>query len=365
MKNTRERKTPPEGPMSWKRFFDQLEDIIILLDQQGLIVHANRVMETWTGIKAPSLRGKPLAELSGGFSSPGEFLRFFREAGTLPYWEGPWELRIPGGTALTGRALILRHPGSRDRSEYCFILKEMARVPEAAGQRHHPSVPDPAVSGMVHDLNNFLYPILGFCEFLLEDPGLSPVNRQKVFSMFQAGMSARELISRMLNREGKPDAIPINLSIHEVLNDILAVFEGMKKPDILIRTDLTGDQPLLQARRVELEQILMNLLVNAQEALGDQGTIVLRTRISRPAGVFRCRKPLVEIAVSDNGPGMDRITRNRIFQPHFSTKTSGIRGIGLSNVRTLVNNMEGRIQVDSKPDNGTTFRIFLPLSSGF
>ena len=72
--------------MSWKRVFDQLEDIIILLDEQGRILHTNRVMESWTGIKGPSLRGKPLAELSGGFSSPGEFLRFFREEGTLPYF---------------------------------------------------------------------------------------------------------------------------------------------------------------------------------------------------------------------------------------------------------------------------------------
>ena len=223
--------------------------------------------------------------------------------------------------------------------------------------------------GIAHDLNNVLSPILGFSEMLREDLDESDKNRAPVDEIIRAGIHARDLIRKLLafSRRQALSIMPVNI------NTILKEFENLLRrtirEDIEINIVAAPTLPACMADAGQIEQVVINLAINAADAMPDGGKLTFSTDIEQLDPTLHGMDPemqpgdYVVLTVSDTGHGMDEATCRQIFEPFFSTK--GIRGtgLGLSTVYGIVKQHGGGIRVDSHPGTGSRFSIYLPVCS--
>ncbi len=225
--------------------------------------------------------------------------------------------------------------------------------------------------GIAHDFNNLLMGILGNTE--LAAGGLSPDSeaRTRLHEVESAGRRAAELCKQMLaySGRGRFEVRPLDLS--EVVREMAHLLKASISKKATFHQDLATGLPAFEADATQIRQVVMNLVTNASEALGeDGGTITLRT------GAMECDEDYhrqtylaqelapgtyVFLEVGDTGSGMDEETRERIFDPFFSTKFVG-RGLGLAATLGIVRGHRGALEVDSNPNEGTVFRVLFPAS---
>lgn len=222
--------------------------------------------------------------------------------------------------------------------------------------------------GVAHDLNNLLTPILGYGELLLE--GLGPDGKQREFAdeIVRAGLQARGLVRQLLafSRKQTLEYKPVNL------NKAVAGFEKLLRrtirEDIEIEIIRSPDIHTVMADIGQIEQVIMNLAVNAADAMPDGGTLTIETALvdldEEYAATHQDVKPgtYAMLAVSDTGCGMDDEAREHLFEPFFSTKGEQGTGLGLATVYGIVKQHGGNIRVDSEPGKGATFKVYLPVS---
>lgn len=213
------------------------------------------------------------------------------------------------------------------------------------------------VSGIAHELNNPLTSIQGYAQLLLaKDSG--PERSADAKRIYQEAERAARIVKNLLlfARETRPEPRPVNLN--EIVERTLALRSyELKVENIAVECDLERPAPITLADSNQIQQVLLNLIVNAEHAMQSargSGRLRLRTRRVGPARVA--------LEVSDDGPGIPREIQSRIFDPFFTTKPVGIgTGLGLSLVYGIVHQHGGDISVDSEPGRGTTFLVELPL----
>jgi PAS domain S-box-containing protein len=247
-------------------------------------------------------------------------------------------------------------------------ISERKRMEQQLRQSHKMEAIGRLAGGIAHDFNNLLGVVLGDCELLLND-SVTPAQREKLTEIKEAGGRAASLTRQLLafSRQQVLETQILNL------NTVLSGFESMLRR-------LAGD--LIQLRMVfapgvapvradpgQLLQVLLNLVVNARDAMPDGGTIRIETANatldeSSVSGHPEMKPgPHVVISVADDGPGMDSETLSHIFEPFFTTKTDGQgTGMGLATAYGIIQQLNGSIWAYSEPGNGTLFKIFLPMA---
>jgi PAS domain S-box-containing protein len=223
------------------------------------------------------------------------------------------------------------------------------------------------VGGVVHDFNNLLTIILGYGEIVLEDCGSNGSTRDLINEILGAGKRAAGLTRQLLGFCRKEAAEPIAIDLNSHLSEMQKMLERLIGEHIELATTLASNVGCVRADPAHIEQVVMNLVVNARDAMPHGGQIGIQTRRLEPDDPELRRFSRVSpgryvlLSVSDNGCGMDEATRNRIFDPFFTTKENGMGvGMGLATVSEIIGQYEGRIEVESAPGRGTTFRILLP-----
>ena len=225
--------------------------------------------------------------------------------------------------------------------------------------------------GVAHDLNNLLGVILGYCELLEERTAPDDSNRRIVKQIHDAGTRAASLTRQLLAFSRRQVLRPVVLDLNRLVAGIETMLRRLIGDHIAIATALVPDLARVRADPSQIEQILMNLAVNARDAMPGGGTITIETN-NVELDDTHVRQHLeikpgsyVMLAVSDTGAGMDSETRARIFEPFFTTKEPGKgTGLGLSTVYGIVKQSAGYIYAYSKPGRGTTFKIYLPRVRG-
>jgi CheY-like chemotaxis protein len=213
-------------------------------------------------------------------------------------------------------------------------------------------------SVITHDFNNFLTGILGGCELTeFELPDDSPA-LPHIALVKNTAERARVLTRGLLAYTRRGSESYELFDLNGMLGDLKAILNQVVGSPITVTVDLDPHPLPLRMALSEMEQVVMNLVVNARDALQGGGTISLRTdrRVDPESG-----EETALLEVSDTGVGMDEATVERIFESFFTTKREGT-GIGLSTVLGIVEQSEGRIEVDSTPGEGTTFTVSLPLA---
>ena len=227
--------------------------------------------------------------------------------------------------------------------------------------------------GIAHDFNNLLMGILGHADLaFLELPAHSPV-RKHLHAIEDASRQAAELCRQMLAYSGKGRFVVQKVDLSGIVGDMAQMLRISISKKAALRLDLKRDLPPVEADATQIRQVIMNLVINASEALEDKdGTISLSTSVMNvdrtylkeayldeglPEGRYCC------IEVSDTGCGMDEETRARIFDPFFTTKFTG-RGLGMAAVLGIVRGHGGAIKVCSEPGRGTTIKVLFPAVTG-
>lgn len=269
-----------------------------------------------------------------------------------------------------------------DHQAILSIRRDMAKVKQAEEERskleqqllHAQKLESLGVlaGGIAHDFNNILMTIIGNADLALmrinkQSPAVDNLNQIE-----QAAARAADLAKQMLAYSGKGRFVVEVIDLNVLLEEMLHMLQVSISKKAVLRFNLQQPLPLVEADATQMRQIVMNLVINASEAIGDRsGTIAVAT------GCMDCDQSYLKsvwldenlsgglyvyLEVSDTGCGMDKDTLNKIFDPFFTTKFTG-RGLGMAAVLGIVRGHNGAIKVYSEPDKGTTFKILLPASA--
>ena len=216
-------------------------------------------------------------------------------------------------------------------------------------------------SRVAHDFNNLVFIMMGRTELLLARLDEGDGSRRHVRQIRRAGRRASALAQQLLAL-GRPGACAASaLDTRAALEDMREMLELAVGRSIDVELDLARDAGAVWLERGALEQIVLNLALNARDAMPSGGTLSVSTRRASRGGAVSAR--YVRLSVRDDGVGMDAATRARVFEPYFTTKGKGHgTGLGLANVREIVQQHRGWIEIDSAPGEGARFDIYLPVA---
>ncbi|MEE9523693.1 MAG: PAS domain S-box protein, partial [Thermodesulfovibrionales bacterium] len=223
--------------------------------------------------------------------------------------------------------------------------------------------------GIAHDFNNILTSILGFTDLILDDDGTPREISRQVRVIESSARKGSSLVSKLLSfaRRGSIEAVPFE--VNTIIEDTILMLSRIVTKNVSIRTDLNHMIPPVVGDANQIEQILMNLIINARDAMPQGGEVIISTdavELSPDDIKFasEIRKGMfIKLSVSDSGTGIDKKHIDRIFEPFYSTKEVGKgTGLGLAMVYGIVKEHCGYINVDSEIGIGTSFNIYLPAS---
>ena len=225
--------------------------------------------------------------------------------------------------------------------------------------------------GLAHDFNNLLTVILGNCELLLELPNLGEEGRELVEVVKETGGRASSLTKQLLAFSRKQILVPELLNLNNVVTNLGKILERLLGSGVQIRMALADIIGTVSIDRSRIEQVIMNLAVNARDAMPAGGTLTIETFNMQVGAEVAAQNPeirpgnYVVLAMRDTGCGMDQTVLRRIFEPFFTTKEIGKgTGLGLATVHGIVRQSGGHITVSSEVGKGTVFHIYLPARMG-
>jgi len=340
------------------------EDAIVSLDPAGNVTAWNGAAERLYGSPAHELLGRPCAFLvaperradleaarerlaRGEAVPPLDSARTGPDGRRLHVSVRLAPVRDRGGS-LVGALAIARDVTERRRLEEQFLqAQKMDAVGRLAG-------------GVAHDFNNLLTVINGYADMLLEDLGEEAACADHARAIRKAGERAAALTQQLLAFGRKQIIASRLLDLNAVVAAAGSLIGRLIGEDILLSVDLQPGLGHVRADPTQLQQVLLNLAVNARDAMPEGGRLSISTREAEPGSVGAAG-PHVELAVADTGHGMTEEVRRHLFEPFFTTKAVGKGpGLGLAVVYGIVKQSGGHIDVETGPGVGTTFRICLP-----
>jgi len=248
-----------------------------------------------------------------------------------------------------------------------IILDETSEVQlrKSASQLQRMETLGSLALGLTHDFNNILHTIAANAELATHAASNGQDYQSPLEQISGATKKAADLVSRLMRFSRSQGPYPQVLQINDVIRDVLQILHPLFKDTIAVRTDLYEKLPTIEADRSQMEQVLINLIVNALEAMPRGGELKVSTLPDEP-GNRQGPDPLrgsITITVSDTGPGIPANLHSAIFEPFFTTKPAGKgTGLGLSTVQAIVQQHQGKIAVRSTPGVGTAFIVSLPAS---
>jgi PAS domain S-box-containing protein len=404
------------GDLRFQAMFEGAAVGIGICRLDGRILEANPALSRMLGYSQQELRGKHVGELypERRFEI-GRECRCPRDPGNLSHERLLGELvrgerdrfemdkccRRKDGSEFCGHLTLSLARDARQQPAFLIAMladaTEHKRLEEHLREAEKMEVIGRLAGGIAHDFNNLLTGILLYCDLLsagLESGGLETYGlethglethefethelersglRQHVEEVRMAGQQGAALTQQLLAIAGKqaaqPCPIPINGIVASTENLLRRLIGEQIELVVALDSALDSGGLLVLADPVQLRQILMNLVLNARDAMPQGGKIWLITRAAEfPGEASSNAEPgiarrAVSLSVKDNGCGMDAETRARLFEPFFTTKKPGKgTGLGLATVQRIVNEVGGMIEVESKPGQGASIEVFLPAS---
>jgi PAS domain S-box-containing protein len=341
------------------RLVESASDAIFTIDAEGRVTSVNRALERAIGRSRGELFGMRFIDViepsdrDAVWSHFEATLRGERVRGEIRYRDAQGALRVGSVTMtpiveeghVTGCLGIVR-----DMTEERTLAEQLL-------QREKLAAVGQLVSGVAHELNNPLAGIMAFSQLMLAISGATPEQQDALVTIHKEAKRAAKIVSNLLifARQRHPERTEADLN--QVLQDTLELRRySLRTHQIDVETDYDPDLPLTWADAFQLQQVILNLLTNAEQALrsyGGEKKITLRTRRE---GEF------IVASVTDSGPGIPPEALDQIFNPFFTTKPVGEgTGLGLSISDAIIREHGGQIRVSSRPGEGATFRVELPI----
>ncbi len=352
----------------WENTFDAITDMVMLLDNEHQVFRVNRAAAEALNTTKERLLGKKCYEAVHGQSHPIRRCPLVLTMKTLePHTTEITEPHL-GGIFICSTSPILDRQGKL--TGYTHTLKNITkwkRLEAQFQQAQKMEAIGTLAGGIAHDFNNLLMGTQGNISLMLLDIDSSHPHYERLKSIERQIQSGAKLTRLLLGyaRKGKYEVKPVDLN--QLVGETSETF-GRTRKEITIHQELAEDLFAIEADRAQIEQVLLNLFVNAGDAMSGGGDLILKTMNTTHddmKGELYDPKPgdYVLLTVTDTGIGMDKETMERIFDPFFTTKEMGRgTGLGLASAYGIIKGHGGYIEVDSKKGQGATFRIYLPAS---
>jgi len=364
-----------ESEAQFKGLFENLPDVLVIYDHQRIVTHVNAIGAQQLGFSPEALIGKALSLIrpetsvewsvaTSAGSGPGlqkwEETVLRKKTGTdLPVEMMERVVRFQGQrqTLLVARDLTARKHMEQEKATLEHQLRQVQKM-EAIGR---------LASGVAHDINNILTAILAHASLVKVRAEAGTPLKMTGEVIEKAVHRGKELTSQLLGfaRQGKHHHVAVD--IHDVIQEVIGLLGRTINKTITFQADLSAEKPCVVGDPNQLYQILMNLAVNACDAMGDSGELIVQTvnecvtpeQASHVPGLYA--GDYVLIRVTDTGSGIPPDIQGQIFEPFFTTKEQGQgTGMGLAMVYGIVKNHRGYIGVTSTLGGGTTMRVYLP-----
>jgi len=369
-----------ESERRFRAFMEHSPAAAFIKDRQGHYLYVNEVCERFADLKtgewlgltdfdlwpedvAKEHRDSDQAVLQGNYPLT-SLVTIPSPQGELTYWSvykfpiipNSLENALIGGMAVD----VTEQKQAEERRVNLESQLLQAQKLEAIGR---------LAGGVAHDFNNLLLAILGYSELVVMD--LEPYQpiRQLMEEIIKAAQRGKTLTGQLLAFSRKQVIVPQILNINKMVGELEQMLRRLLGEDINLMVFLDEDLETVKADPGQIEQVIMNLVVNARDAISTGGTITIKTANvefdEEYAKNFMALRPApyVMLMVSDNGAGIDAETLPHIFEPFFTTKNIGKgTGLGLAMVYGIVKQNGGEILVNSRPGEGTTFQIYFPLA---
>jgi two-component system, cell cycle sensor histidine kinase and response regulator CckA len=363
-----------ESEEKYHGIVDTMTEGVWILDSEDRTTFVNQQMASMLGYRVEEMVGRHLLDFKDEEARPMALQKLERRRqGITEQYDSTFRTR--DGRRLT--ALISTRPLWSGEERYAGSLgvitniTERSLLEEQLHQAHKMEAIGRLAGGVAHDFNNLLTVINGRSDLVLRNLALGDQIRADLTEIRIAGQRAQELTSQMLAfSRGQIRATQV-LSLRGVVEDVETMLRRMIGEDIKLVTVFDPGLGQIKADRTELTQILLNLAANARDAMPTGGTLTFELLNVEMNESYARSHPgtrpgaYVLLTVVDTGVGMDADIRKHLFEPFFTTKQSGKgTGLGLATVYGIVSQNKGWIQVDSKPRQGTTFRIYWPRVAG-
>ncbi len=354
--------------------------IIMITDLNGNIEYVNKKFEEITGYKSDKAIGRNPKFLKSGYTPSSTYSDLWTKISSGGEWRGEFHNKKSDGTLYWENAFITCIRNSEGTPTNYLAVKnditEKKKMEEQLIQSQKMESIGTLAGGIAHDFNNLLTVINGYSDMLLMKFDNNDPKYREISAIRAAGDRAEKLTRQIMAFSRKQIYKPQIVEINSIITELENMFRSLIGEDINIRTNLTHDLPFIKADPGQIEQILINLLVNARDAVNqksekaEEKKITIETNlktidvgfikdhIGSREGTFIC------LSVSDSGIGMSKEIQNSIFEPFFTTKARDKgTGLGLATVYGIVKQNSGSIYVYSELGVGTTFKIYWPATT--
>lgn len=349
---------------------DKAHDAIFVVDLSWIVTTWNKSSERLFGWDRNRAIG---AKLDAVLAADQQKLREgFEHTLVAGEWTGELEFsRLGGEDAVGDCRLTLVADSQGEPSAIMAIITDITERKEIERQffraQRMESIGTMA-GGIAHDLNNVLAPTLLYSDMLKQDLADDPAKLDQVAGIATSAQRAADLVSQLLNFAKGTQGNQLVLRLDRLILETVKIASETFDPGIEIRTEIADEVCVVEGDPTQLHQVLLNLCVNARDAMPDGGTLTIKAREELVSGAHPARAPKAKqglfplIEVIDSGVGIEPDVLPRIFDPFFTQKPSGT-GIGLSSAQTIVHSHGGFIDVLSEPGQGSQFQVYLPASA--
>ncbi len=351
----------------------------IVCNEEGVPVNykflqANPAFERLTGLSIRDIIGKTILEV---------------QPDVEPFW-----IETYGRVALTGEPTEFEHyneplgryffvsayrpgPGRfavvfNDATEKHRVQEEQRQIESQVQHAQKLESLGVLAGGIAHDFNNLLMAILGNADLALSEMPQESPGRREIREIEKASRRAAELCKQMLAYSGKGHFVVAPLDLNTLISDMAAMLKLSVSKNVVMHYNLDRTIPLIRADAAQMRQVVMNLIINGSEAIGEKsGVLAVSTGAMTCNAEYLRRTHYTDadtapglytyLEVADTGVGMEPDVANRIFEPFFTTKFAG-RGLGMSAVLGIVRGHRGAIRIDTRPGHGSTVRVLFPAA---
>jgi len=353
---------------------EQAAESIVITDPTGTILYVNPAFESVTGYTRAEAVGRNPRILKSGRQDPEFYRQLWHTITAGQVWRGKFINKHKDGSLFTEEATITPvHDANGRITHFVGVKRNITREEQLEAQFRQAQKMEALgrlTGGITHDFNNILTAINGFAELLKMRLPPDDLRLPLVEKILQSGQSATELVSQLLTFSRKDTQTLQVVNLNAIIKQTEGMLRRVIGEDVRLQTVLAADLWAVRANPAHIRQVIMNLVINARDAMPDGGELTIETdnvvldsdyvaqHLDTRPGEY------ILLAVTDTGIGMSKDVQEHIFEPFFTTKQQGQgTGLGLSTVFGIVKQSGGNIWVYSEKGKGTTIKIYLPRTA--